>query len=452
MNGRAGRTSTPYSTPRASELLVIVDGPTQTPARREPSGVRHGLPDPLLSRPVAVPRRRALSQVGGPTRVRGDAAVAERLRTAFEAAEREPDDALTHGFHAYPARMHRAIARALVASFGRVDASLLDPFCGSGTTLVEAMVAGMRSTGIDLNPVALRIAEQKCALRDTAARERFAERLAAVTEASLRRVRARAPALAPLDAAERRFYDPHVLRELAGLHHEIDAVRPEADRRALALLLSAIVVKFSRQRADTSEQTIEKRIGRGVPTRFFARKGEELLERWAALALACAEAPAVHAPRLLLDDARNVADRLSGTRVDLVVSSPPYGGTYDYTGHHARRYPWLGVSPTRLRAGEIGARRHLGRDSGDAASSRWDAELLAVLRSLAGVMTETTIAVWLIGDAQLGRVRVPADVQMQSLLPKAGLRPIAFASQPRRDARGGPERHEHLIAFGRIHR
>ncbi len=34
------------------------------------------------------------------------------------------------------------------------DATLLDPFCGSGTTIVEANLLGFKSIGIDINPIA----------------------------------------------------------------------------------------------------------------------------------------------------------------------------------------------------------------------------------------------------------------------------------------------------------
>ena len=46
--------------------------------------------------------------------------------------------------------------------YGSKDGVLLDPFVGSGTTLAEARIYGMRSVGFDLNPLALLITEVKC--------------------------------------------------------------------------------------------------------------------------------------------------------------------------------------------------------------------------------------------------------------------------------------------------
>ena len=67
----------------------------------------------------------------------------------------------THGLHQYPAMMIPQVARRLV---GMVDSSakwLFDPFCGTGTSLVEGAIAGFSVCGTDLNPLARLISEVK---------------------------------------------------------------------------------------------------------------------------------------------------------------------------------------------------------------------------------------------------------------------------------------------------
>jgi hypothetical protein len=69
---------------------------------------------------------------------------------------------LTHGFHPYPARMMPLIAKRVVEIFAsREDDVVLDPFCGSGTVLVEAVVHNRNAIGFDINPLALVIAKAK---------------------------------------------------------------------------------------------------------------------------------------------------------------------------------------------------------------------------------------------------------------------------------------------------
>jgi len=403
-------------------------------------------------------KREALSNVGGPVEARGDPAFRFVLAAAMRAQDPDPEtgellvarDALTHGFHAYPARMHPAVARVVLQELSIGPGSeVLDPFCGSGTVAVEAMVAGWQSIGSDLDPLALRLARVKTERRSARERDRFLARCAAVAEASERRVRDRVEVRARLSAEERAWYDAHVLKELAGLLEEIRAIDHEADRRALELVFSAILVKFSRQRAETAERAAGKRIRKGLPTEFFVRKGQELARGWAELEAAVPRSH--HAPRFVLSDARTLPQTLAGEyRCDLVLTSPPYGGTYDYLAHHARRHAWLGINPKKLREGEIGARRQLSGSSsgsGSAARERWDAQMLAVLEAIAALLDPEGVAVLLVGDAQLGEIREPADAQLERLAGAAELEIIAVASQPRPDWRGGSPRREHLVGL-----
>ncbi|MDR3652147.1 MAG: DNA methyltransferase [Paludibacter sp.] len=68
---------------------------------------------------------------------------------------------LTHGFHKYPAKMVPQIASALISEFGANASLLFDPYCGTGTSLVEANVRGVDSIGSDLNPLAILISKVK---------------------------------------------------------------------------------------------------------------------------------------------------------------------------------------------------------------------------------------------------------------------------------------------------
>ncbi len=68
---------------------------------------------------------------------------------------------LTHCFHAYPAMMIPQIARRLLKKYGSSAKTLFDPYCGSGTSLVEANVKNINAIGTDLNPLARLIAKTK---------------------------------------------------------------------------------------------------------------------------------------------------------------------------------------------------------------------------------------------------------------------------------------------------
>ncbi len=76
----------------------------------------------------------------------------------------------THGIHNYPAMMVSPISRNIIrmmSKYVKID-SLFDPFSGSGTVLVEGMLAGIKTiAGNDINPLALFISEAKTTVLDT---------------------------------------------------------------------------------------------------------------------------------------------------------------------------------------------------------------------------------------------------------------------------------------------
>ena len=389
--------------------------------------------------------RRALRQGAPAATTTGDVQRAAQLAAALDRADPDADDELTHGFHSYPARMHFQIARGVLDAMAGSNTRVLDPFCGSGTVLVEALRRGLPAMGVDLSHIALRIAEVKCDRRDAASIAAFAELAAGVAERSRARVEGKVKVRAPLSADERAWYDPHVLLELAGLLAEINALPDGTDRRALQMVFSSLVVKFSRQRADTAPEAVQRSIPRGAPTEFFARKATELCRRWTELS----ELVSVDAPRVQLrhGDARKLTQACGPKRrFDLVLSSPPYGGTYDYVEHHRRRRAWLHLDAKDLDRGEIGARRAMTKRG---ALQRWDEEMLAVLTSVAGVLAEDAAVVWLVGDGEIGGTRLDAIAHLRGLVPRAGLKLDATASAPRRDFRGGPDRMEHLVLMRR---
>jgi len=70
---------------------------------------------------------------------------------------------LVHGLHPYPAMMMPLIARTMFNEYGKgKDTVFLDPYVGSGTTLVEAQYYGAKKAiGVDLNPLAILISNLK---------------------------------------------------------------------------------------------------------------------------------------------------------------------------------------------------------------------------------------------------------------------------------------------------
>ncbi|MBR5126401.1 MAG: hypothetical protein IKU68_06675 [Oscillospiraceae bacterium] len=68
----------------------------------------------------------------------------------------------SHGLHEYKGKFNPQIVHALLNILGaNGDCTVLDPFCGSGTTLVESAICGFSSYGFDINPLAAQLATLK---------------------------------------------------------------------------------------------------------------------------------------------------------------------------------------------------------------------------------------------------------------------------------------------------
>lgn len=87
-----------------------------------------------------------------------------------------------HGIHEYKGKFNPQVVRAL-SNVVDADADILiDPFCGSGTALVEGLRLGMRVVGIDHSPIACFIAEAKLTAMSSTSKGALAEELLDLAE------------------------------------------------------------------------------------------------------------------------------------------------------------------------------------------------------------------------------------------------------------------------------
>jgi len=77
---------------------------------------------------------------------------------------REPVSGYTHDFYRYPARFSPVFAREAILSFSAVGDTVVDPFMGVGTSLVEAKLHGRNAVGTDISSLAVFVAQVKTRL------------------------------------------------------------------------------------------------------------------------------------------------------------------------------------------------------------------------------------------------------------------------------------------------
>ncbi len=240
---------------------------------------------------------------------------------------------------------------------------------------------------------------------------------------------------------------------------ELDSIRsaiagldaPPPVRDALALVLSAILVKLSRRASDTSSGAAPRRLAAGYPARLFIRKTEELANRLAAFDLLVpAEIPPA---QVALDDAARLRT-IAASTIDAIVTSPPYVATYDYLEHHALRMRWLDLDTRPFASGEIGSRRRYAPLDAAGARAAWSRELGAALRAMSRVCRKGAPIAIVLADSAVQGEALRADTMIAPLADEAGLVILARASQARPHFHGptarafqDQPRAEHVIAL-----
>lgn len=334
---------------------------------------------------------------------------------------------LTHGFHTYPGRMFPDIPRRLLAEFGGPNTRILDPFLGSGTTLVEGMLRGCRGFGVDVHPLAVRVARLKCSVWPQDELEELVVLAEHIAEEAHRRARSREKttfreAANPVLA---RWIEPHIRYEIANIKEGIAEVEWSRGRDALEMVLSSILVKVSNQHTDSSTVRKVASLPRGFTSQFFGQRAMELagqLDRFAQLV-----PPGTRAPKIAVGDARHLRGIQEGS-IDLVITSPPYLGTYDYAFHQRLRSIVLGVETTAAMNSEIGARRHT-EQSPEQALSFWRADLESSLLEIRRMLHRAGELFVLIGSSRVGDRRFDNATLLSEAAQRAGLVLKAGATQ-----------------------
>jgi len=377
-------------------------------------------------------KRRALTNVGGRIDTEGDAPDARLLAQSLDVPPSTDDDtdpsrAHVHGFHTYPARMHPDTAARLVRAFVQPGGRVLDPFCGSGTVLVEAMIAGRSPIGTDLNPLAVRLARCKTRPRDPAELENLVAQAKVCAASADERRKAKAGASRRFPPEDVEAFEPHVLLELDSLRAKLEMLRNDPAQHDLMLVLSAILVKLSKKRGDTSVGIAGRRTAPGFASKIFVQKTEELARSLAAFR-ALLPTPTPRGAFVEQDNATELR-RLPAGLMDAIITSPPYAATYDYISHHAMRLRWLDLNASALAHGEMGARSTYQRIPPGEASVAWSRELAKFFNAAAKVLPKGGPLVLLMADSAVGNVALRADEIVASTARECGFFPAARASQ-----------------------
>jgi DNA modification methylase len=283
-----------------------------------------------------------------------------------------------HRFHSYCARFPTEIVEAALDKYTKAGDSVLDPFCGSGTTLVACLAHGRKAIGADIDVLAGMLTEVKCGPRSTERygtwRQQFADRL---TRDFAEIGRSWMPNASPplgeawlLGSLElaipsfpelRYWFPPQLTAALAAI---AQAAHECADRHfervALISLSAAIIAKWPNTLSyamDVDHTRPHRRIQRFTLDRVlsvYLARLDRCIACLGSLHRIYQEAgvdgsPEQNARVVYPQDARMPIPGSPDGSQALVVTSPPYFNAVDYPRAHRLSVCWMnGYSPPDL--------------------------------------------------------------------------------------------------------
>lgn len=338
---------------------------------------------------------------------------------------------LSHNLHPYPAKFIPQIPRSLIRMLSLPGERIWDPFGGSGTTALEALMLGRQAVSSDLNPIAQTIGVAKTVTLTAEADAFLAE--------FVERVEVLANAPSDFDAVADKYqneistsvpeipnvekwFAAQVIRELGYLRWKIDSF-PNSEAKALAeAAFLSIVVKASFQDSETRYSSKPRAVEPGAALRLFASAlGSSMAKVRPLSSLLRFRAAEFVTADLRIDP---VVDPAS---VDLIVSSPPYPNATDYHLYHRFRIFWHGQDPRPLGRAEIGS--HLRHQKEKTGIDQYMAEMEDCLRHMQKGLRPGRYAVLVLGDAVFQGREFKTAHMLESVAKNAGFECVGIVER-----------------------
>ena len=275
-----------------------------------------------------------------------------------------------HSLHRFPGNFIPQVPSYLIQILSEPDDLVLDPFCGSGTTGVEALILGRRAYQSDINHASIQVVEGKIAmLTNHAIKSDIKKIIEDITSFPLTQP-IKTQDFIEVDPELNSWFHRDTLNQLKTIWQIITATSGSKIHDVLTMLFTDTLFAC----ASTSNSLTSG----GKPRRhhwgWVADNVKPKPPQWHnafkifrdrlihAYDVALSLEPIIDripsanlkAFQVTKEDVRSLS--LSDSCVDLVVTSPPYLGMIDYTLANRLTYLWFGWSQLEDKQLEIGAR------------------------------------------------------------------------------------------------
>lgn len=244
----------------------------------------------------------------------------------------------THGFFKYPCKFIPQIPRWAILKYTRKGEYVLDPFAGSGTTLVEAILNQRNSLAVDFDKLSQLLCETKT---NTLSKNQLKVlrniRLELFDKSDI------GSNFAPDLHNTNHWFSSQNIQNLMNLKNNINKIYSKTKDKKIhnfLLVCFASIIKKTSYTDDTSPKPyVSKRIKK-VPTtvrKAFLKAFDTYiskLEKYTNIKIGKS--------LILAEDARDINSLEYRNKVSLVITSPPYINAFDYVRSLRLENAWLG--------------------------------------------------------------------------------------------------------------
>lgn len=247
-------------------------------------------------------------------------------------------------FNKYPTRYISAVPRFAIENYSALGDVVLDPFCGSGTTAIEAMLMGRNAVSIDIDPFSRLLINVKTHQYSVDELAQIQKIISLVKDND--RGKIEDYVLPQMSNIDKWFCEESQLG-LAFIKRTIDENSTDSDpvRGFLYVVMAAIIRKSSNAEEVSPKPYISSRFPKtpSDPVLLFLKTSEEYTKAITEYSAVVAQYNC--SSRLLESEDARVID--AGANVDLAVTSPPYINAYDYVRCLKFEDLWLGLIDER---------------------------------------------------------------------------------------------------------
>lgn len=253
-----------------------------------------------------------------------------------------------HNIYSYHAKFTQEIPRNFIKKYSLVGDTILDPFCGCGTSLLEGIKLKRNVIGIDLSPIGILCSKVKTYKYDKKEIERYAEEVLNIAEEKI---------LLPEFPNRNIWFNEEVLNYLGMLNYNIYNIEKTEYRDLFLLILLSILNNCARKRKTWNLGYLADNVlpnqDRNVDViKLYKSKIKQLYGRKDFIKNNKNSVRCIESDILKVNDVKNV---------DLVVTSPPYPFAVDFIRYHRLSLYWIGKSVEELSIQEVGARNKRSR-------------------------------------------------------------------------------------------